>query len=90
MTDKSDDGVEHLNTILAQGGGNLNDPIFRSSNAQGLPRKAGGGGGGMLKFPFDRRLIFTIQYLVPLFPLCMKSLIPVFKDAKTNSAIFLI
>ena len=32
-----------LNTILAQGGGNLNDPIFKSSNAQGLPRGGGGG-----------------------------------------------
>ena len=52
MTDKSDDKVGHLNTILAIGGGNLNDPIFKSSNARGLP---GGGGGGMLKFRVDRR-----------------------------------
>ena len=42
MTDKSDGKVGHLNTILARGGGNLNDPIFKSSNARGLP----GGGGG--------------------------------------------
>ena len=42
MTDKSDDRVEHLNTILARGGGNLNDSIFTSSNVQG-----GGGGGGV-------------------------------------------
>ena len=41
MTDKSDDGVGNLNTILARGGGNLNDPIFKSSNARALP---GGGG----------------------------------------------
>ena len=41
MTDKSDDRVEHLNTILVRGGGNLNDPIFKSSNARALP---GGGG----------------------------------------------
>ena len=50
MTDKSDDKVGHLNTILAIGGGNLNDPIFKSSNARGLP------GGGMLKFRVDRRI----------------------------------
>ena len=52
MTDKFDDKVGHLNTILAQGRGNLNDPIFKSSNARGLP----GGGGGMLKFRVDRRI----------------------------------
>ena len=28
MTDKSDDRVGHLNTMLARGGGNLNVPIF--------------------------------------------------------------
>ena len=42
MTDKSfksDDRVGPLNTILARRGGNLNDPIFKSSNARG-----GGGG----------------------------------------------
>ena len=54
MTDKSDDKVGHLNTILARGGGNLNDSIFKSSNARGLP--GGGGGGGMLKFRVDRRI----------------------------------
>ena len=48
---QSDDKVGHLNTILAQGGGNLNDPIFKSSNARGLP-----GEGGMLKFRVDRRI----------------------------------
>ena len=37
MTEKSDDRVGHLNTILAPGGGNLNDPIFKSSNARDLP-----------------------------------------------------
>ena len=51
MTDKSDDKVGHLNTTLARGGGNLNDPIFKSSNARGLPE------GGMLKFRVDRRII---------------------------------
>ena len=54
MTDKSDDKVGHLNTILAIGGGNLNDPIFKSSNARGLPGV--GGGGGVLKFRVDRRI----------------------------------
>ena len=34
---KSDDRVGHLNIILARGGGNLNDRIFNSSNARGLP-----------------------------------------------------
>ena len=48
FTDKSDDGVGHLNTILARGGGNLNNPIFKSSNVRGLPA------GGMLKFRLDR------------------------------------
>ena len=57
MTDKSDDKVGHLNTILAIGGGNLNDPIFKSSNAWGLP---GGGGGGILKFRVDRRIMCTL------------------------------
>ena len=52
MTDKSDDRVGHLNTILARGGGNLNDPIFKSSNSRALP-----GGGGMLKFRIDWRMI---------------------------------
>ena len=37
LTDKSDDKVGHLNTILARGGGNLNDPIFKSSNARVCP-----------------------------------------------------
>ena len=54
MTDKSNDKVGHLNTSLAIGGGNLNNPIFKSSNARGLP--GGGGGGGMLKFRVDRRI----------------------------------
>ena len=45
MTDKSDDRVGHLNNILARGGGNLNDPIFKSSNAPALSGGWGGGGG---------------------------------------------
>ena len=56
MTDKSDDRVGHLNTILAQGGRNLSDPMFKSSNAQALLRRWGGGG-GMLKIRVDRRII---------------------------------
>ena len=46
QTDKSDDRVGHLNTILARGSGNLNDPIFKSSNAHGLPPPPSPGGGG--------------------------------------------
>ena len=52
FTDKSDHRVGHLNTIFARGGGNLNNPIFKSSNARGFP-----GGGGMLKFRLDRYII---------------------------------
>ena len=33
----------------------MNDPIFKSSNARGLP------GGGMLKFRVDRRIIINIK-----------------------------
>ena len=60
MTDKSDDRVGHLNTILARGGGNLNDPIFKSSKARALP----GGGGGMLKFRVDLRIIVRVFALI--------------------------
>ena len=62
---KSDDWVGHLNTILTRGGGNLSDPIFKSSNARGLP--GGGGGGGMLKFRFDRRITATIFDILVVF-----------------------
>ena len=43
--EKADKSVGHFNTILARGGGNLNDPIFKSLNARGLPGRGGGGGG---------------------------------------------
>ena len=52
MTVKSSARVGYLNAIVAQGGGNLNNSIFKSSNARGLP----GGGGGMLMFRIDRRI----------------------------------
>ena len=51
--------VGHLNTTLAQGGGILNEPIFKSSNARGgLP-----GGLGVLNFRIHRRIrqIFNVQ-----------------------------
>ena len=64
MTDKCDDRLGHMSTILAQGGGNLNEPVFKSSNARALP---GGGGGGMLKFPVDRRVIVSYFDIVALF-----------------------
>ena len=35
-------GVGHLDTTLAQGDGNLNDPIFKSSNARALHEGGGG------------------------------------------------
>ena len=44
LTDKFDYWVGQ-NTILAQGGGTSNDPIFESLNARALPRKGGGGEG---------------------------------------------
>ena len=38
----SNDKIGHLNTILARGGGNLNNPILKSTNApQVLPRRGG-------------------------------------------------
>ena len=44
LTDKFDDRVRHLNTILARGSGNLNDPIFKGSNARALLGEGEGGG----------------------------------------------
>ena len=56
LTEKFEDWVGHLNATLAQGDGDLNDPIFKSSNA----RKGRGGGAVMLKFRVDRRIICMI------------------------------
>ena len=50
--DKSDDRVGHLNTTLAWGNGNLNDPIFKCLNAPSI--RTGGWGVGMLKFLVER------------------------------------
>ena len=47
----------HLNTRFDPGDGNLNNPNFKSSNAQGVA-----GGGGMLKFPFDRYITMLPIY----------------------------
>ena len=64
FTDKSNHRVGHLNTILAREGGNLNNPIFKSSNVLGLP------GEGMLKFRLDRyiregiELIWSSQFFI--------------------------
>jgi len=41
-----------LNGFFALRGGNLNEPIFKSSNARGVARR----GGGMLNFRIDRRI----------------------------------
>lgn len=57
MTDKFDDRVGHMNNISARGAGNLNDLIFKSSNARGLIDLAGGG--SMFKFRVDRRITVT-------------------------------
>ena len=51
LTDKSDFWVGHLDIILGRGGGNLNDPIFKSSNARVLPGRR-----GILKFRVDGRI----------------------------------
>ena len=51
MTIKSGTWVGHLNAILGQGGGNLNEPVFKSSNAQGVAW------GGMLKLQIDGRIM---------------------------------
>ena len=44
----------HLNTILAPWGGHLNEPIFNSSNAPGLPR-------GMLELRMDRHVTSWVK-----------------------------
>ena len=53
MTVKSSARVGYLNLFLAQGSGNLNKSIFKSSNARGIARGRGGGG---LMFRIDRRI----------------------------------
>ena len=45
----------HLNGLFAPRGGNLNKPIFKSSNARG------GCPGGVLNFRIDRRVNLTLQ-----------------------------
>ena len=48
----------HLNSFFASTGGNLNKPIFKSSNARGVDKD----GGGMLNFRIDRRIITDVIY----------------------------
>ena len=48
----------HLNGFFAPRGGNLNKPIFKSSNARGVAR------GGMLNFRIDRRIIPQLTYCI--------------------------
>ena len=58
-----------------EGGGNLNKPIFKSSNARGLP-----GGGGMLNFRIDRRITLLL-FKTPVFVAiinCISSILPHF------------
>ena len=54
---KSDPRVEHLNTILARGRGNLNDPIFKRSKPGVCAGEV------MLKFRFDCRISQTLDFL---------------------------
>ena len=42
-TDKPDDRVGHLNTILTQRVGEFNNPLYKSSNARALPGRRKGG-----------------------------------------------
>ena len=49
--------MEHLNGFFAPRVGNLNKPIFKSSNAQGVAR-----GGGMLNFRIDRRISASVVF----------------------------
>ena len=60
LTEKCNNSVGHFNIILVRGGRNLNNTIFRSSNAQGLP---GAVGRGMLKFHVD--WCITIIVIIP-------------------------
>ena len=48
LTTRMDPSVGHLNSILAQGGGNLNNNFQKRQMPGALP------GGGMLKLRFDR------------------------------------
>ena len=41
LTDEFDDWVGHLNAILTRESGNLNDPIFESSNDRAFPGGVG-------------------------------------------------
>ena len=49
----------HLNSFFASTGGNLKKPIFKSSNARGVDKD---GGGWMLNFRIDRRIITDVIY----------------------------
>ena len=62
---KSDNREGDLNTISVRGAGNLNDPVFKSSDARGSPGSGaggrGGGGGGMFKVRIYRRISLCQQ-----------------------------
>ena len=59
MTEKSDNRVGHLNTILARGGGKVERCNLQKFKCPGFSQREGGGGEGgkMLKFRVDRRII---------------------------------
>ena len=58
MTVKSSARVVYLIAILSQKGANLNMLMFKSSNARGIARGGGRGGGGvvMLMFRIHQRI----------------------------------
>ena len=63
MTDKSDDMVGHLNAILARGGGNLNDPIVKSSpNIKEVKRKQRSYGAQMPTYKLEIFLHMNLSY----------------------------
>ena len=54
----------HLNGILARVGGNLNN-FSKKSNARGVARGLGGGGGHVLKLRFDRYISLNCKEACP-------------------------
>ena len=55
--------MEDLNSIFAPGGEDLDKPIFKSSNAQGVA-----GGGGILKLQINRRIRVVIKTIKAEWP----------------------
>ena len=62
---KKGKGAEDFNSIFVPGGEDLDKPIFKSWNAQGV---ALGGGGGMLKLQINRRIRVVIKTIKAEWP----------------------